>query len=52
MRKVPLLGDMPLIGWLFKQRETSEDGSELVVFVTPSILRGADGNIPGPGLSK
>jgi type II secretory pathway component HofQ len=52
VRKVPILGDIPLIGWLFKQKETSEDSSELVVFVTPSILRAADGSIPAPAPSK
>jgi type IV pilus assembly protein PilQ len=46
VRKVPILGDMPLIGWLFKQKETFEQGRELVVFVTPSILRAPDGTIP------
>ena len=39
VRKVPLLGDMPIFGWLFKQRENFETGRELVVFVTPGILR-------------
>jgi type IV pilus assembly protein PilQ len=39
VRKVPVLGDIPLLGWLFKQRENFETGRELVVFVTPSILR-------------
>jgi type IV pilus assembly protein PilQ len=48
VRKVPILGDMPLIGWLFKQKETFEQGRELVVFVTPSILRAPDGTIPAP----
>jgi len=48
VRKVPILGDMPFIGWLFKQKEDFEQGRELVVFVTPSILRGPDGTIPGP----
>src|SRR5947208_13789150 len=48
VRKVPILGDMPLIGWLFKQKEVFEQGRELVVFVTPSILRAPDGSIPAP----
>lgn len=39
LRFVPLLGRIPLIGWLFKSREMSETGRELVVFVTPSILK-------------
>ncbi len=38
-RKVPIFGDIPLMGWLFKQRERSETGRELVVFLTPSIFR-------------
>jgi type IV pilus assembly protein PilQ len=39
VRKVPLMGDVPILGWLFKQREDFETGRELVVFMTPSILR-------------
>jgi type IV pilus assembly protein PilQ len=39
IRKVPLFGDIPVLGWLFKQKETFEQGRELVVFLTPSVLR-------------
>jgi type IV pilus assembly protein PilQ len=40
IRKVPLFGDIPVIGWLFKTRLTQTDPNrELVVFVTPSIIR-------------
>ena len=39
VRKVPVMGDVPVLGWLFKQKETFEQGRELVVFVTPSVLR-------------
>jgi type IV pilus assembly protein PilQ len=39
INKVPLMGDVPILGWLFKQREDFETGRELVVFLTPSILR-------------
>jgi type IV pilus secretin PilQ/predicted competence protein len=46
VRKVPLLGDIPFLGWLFKQREDFEQGRELAVFVTPSILRAPDGSLP------
>ena len=41
IRKVPILGDIPFLGWLFKQREMFEKGTELVVFLTPSVVRGA-----------
>jgi type II secretory pathway component GspD/PulD (secretin) len=40
VRKVPIFGDIPVLGWLFKQKENSEVGRELVVFVTPSIVSG------------
>src|SRR5499425_321207 len=40
VRKVPIFGDIPVIGWLFKQKEATETGRELVVFVTPSIVVG------------
>ena len=43
VRKVPLFGDIPILGWLFKQKETFEQGRELVVFLTPSVLRGIVG---------
>jgi type IV pilus assembly protein PilQ len=39
VRKVPVFGDIPVLGWLFKQKESFEEGRELVVFLTPSVLR-------------
>ncbi|MBM3493561.1 MAG: hypothetical protein FJX72_04455 [Armatimonadetes bacterium] len=36
--KVPLLGDIPLLGALFQSTKTSSVNTELVVFVTPHIL--------------
>jgi type IV pilus assembly protein PilQ len=36
--KVPLLGDIPILGSLFQSTKTSSVNSELVVFVTPHIL--------------
>ena len=43
VRKVPIFGDIPILGWLFKQKENSETGRELVVFVTPSLVIGQGG---------
>jgi len=40
--KVPLLGDIPLIGNLFKYTTTSKSKTELLVFVTPTILTTTD----------
>ncbi len=37
--KVPFLGDIPFLGNLFKKRGRGKDKAELLVFVTPKILR-------------
>ena len=37
-RKIPFLGDLPLLGRLFRGRKRSTSRTELVVFVTPRIL--------------
>lgn len=37
--KIPLLGDIPIIGWLFKSRSIKKDKVNLVVFLTPKIIR-------------
>ncbi len=39
LRKVPLFGDIPLLGWLFKQTGEQNRSTELVIFITPSIVR-------------
>ena len=39
MRKVPGLGDIPVLGLLFKSRAYQKDQTELVVMVTPQIVR-------------
>ncbi len=35
--KVPILGDVPLLGYLFKRKEKTEQRAELVIFLTPRI---------------
>ncbi|MCI5071576.1 type II secretion system secretin GspD [bacterium] len=37
--KVPVLGDIPIIGWLFKNRTKSRNKTSLVLFITPHIVR-------------
>jgi general secretion pathway protein D len=37
IRKVPLLGDIPLLGYLFKHREISKTKTELLIFLTPTV---------------
>ncbi len=37
--KVPLLGDIPLIGALFRRTVKTDNKSELLIFITPKILK-------------
>jgi type II secretory pathway component GspD/PulD (secretin) len=46
--KVPILGDIPLLGKLFRSKDMRELKTELVVFITATIL-GADGELPADG---
>jgi len=39
---VPLLGRIPLLGWLFKSNEKRKTKTNLMVFLRPIIVRGAD----------
>lgn len=39
--KVPLLGDIPLIGSLFRKKTTSTHRTELLIFLTPKIINPA-----------
>jgi type IV pilus assembly protein PilQ len=36
--KVPLLGDLPIVGWMFKNSSVSTGKTELLVFITPRIV--------------
>lgn len=37
--KVPLLGDIPILGWLFKSRTANRAKTNLNIFLTPKIIR-------------
>ena len=39
MGKIPGIGDVPILGWLFKSRQYQKNQSELVVMITPQIIR-------------
>ena len=36
--RIPFFGDLPYIGWLFKNREWIDDKTEMLVFITPKIV--------------
>jgi general secretion pathway protein D len=37
--KIPLLGDIPLLGWLFKTHTTTSRKTNMFIFITPRIVR-------------
>ncbi len=39
LNRVPFFSELPLVGNLFKNRQNREDKSELLIFVTPKILK-------------
>ncbi|NIM28911.1 MAG: hypothetical protein GTO67_10415 [Gammaproteobacteria bacterium] len=43
--KVPFFGDLPYLSWLFKTTSVRDDKRELIIFVTPRILK--DGGTAG-----
>ena len=40
--KLPLLGDIPVLGYLFKNKITQDVKSNLIVFITPNLIRSAE----------
>ncbi|HIE51805.1 MAG TPA: hypothetical protein EYP85_08600 [Armatimonadetes bacterium] len=37
-RRIPLLGDIPVLGSLFRSRQTVTTNTELIIFITPYVL--------------
>jgi len=42
IRQVPLLGDIPWLGEIFRTRSVEESTARFYVFIRPTILRGSD----------
>lgn len=40
--KVPGIGDIPVLGWLFKSRNKQATRTNLFVFITPKVINGSD----------
>lgn len=38
--RIPFLGKIPLVGWLFKKQNVTENKRELLIFVTPKVVNG------------
>lgn len=39
VRKVPILGSIPLIGWLFRHTTEGVEKTDLLIFVTPHVIK-------------
>ena len=39
---VPWLSEIPVLGWLFKYKTVSKDKRELLIFITPRVIKDAD----------
>jgi type IV pilus assembly protein PilQ len=44
--KVPGLGDVPGLGWLFKNRDKAQRKSELLIFLTPRVMADGPAAVP------
>jgi type IV pilus assembly protein PilQ len=38
--KTPGISNIPLLGWLFKRTDNRNESQELLIFITPRIIRG------------
>jgi pilus assembly protein CpaC len=48
LSKMPGIGDIPILGQLFRSRSTSRTNTELLVLVTPTIVDPVGGTLPTP----
>jgi type III secretion protein C len=45
-RQIPCLGDIPLVGWLFKSKSNNDKKSERLFMITPTIVPYGSSNTP------
>ncbi|MFG0283665.1 MAG: type II secretion system protein GspD, partial [Phycisphaerales bacterium JB039] len=38
IRKVPILGDIPIINWFFRSKESRDIRTQLLIFITPVVV--------------
>jgi type II secretory pathway component GspD/PulD (secretin) len=48
MDKVPVVGDLPLVGQLFRSQSSSTSKKNLLIFVTPTIIDPAGNRVHTP----
>ena len=47
LQKIPGIGDIPILGYLFRSKAAQKNQTELVVMITPQILRPGSGGVTG-----
>lgn len=58
VRKIPILGDLPIVGSLFRSRDSEDIRNEVVIVITPRIIEDTErsnfgyGYRPGPGVQQ
>ena len=45
VKKIPVLGDLPVIGTIFRSTNTAKAKSELVIMLTPKIINDGEGSV-------
>ena len=45
-RKLPLFGDLPLLGGLFRHNEIIQTNSEMLIFITPHVIEESAEELP------
>jgi pilus assembly protein CpaC len=51
MEKIPFIGDVPILGKFFQSRSVSKQNTELIVIVTPELVRPIPAGQPVPALN-
>ena len=50
--KIPILGDIPILGWLFKTKHKERQKTNLLIVLTPRIVRGTEDMAEVTGTQK
>ena len=51
LEKIPFIGDIPILGKFFQSKSVSKQNTELIVIVTPELVRPIPAGQPLPGLN-
>lgn len=49
IKKIPVLGDLPGVGVMFRNSDTTKEKAELVIMITPKIIKDSEDVVSNPG---